>query len=82
MFMIDYHAYECINPSLTMIVSMSYVQTVNSKAKPVDLSKEGEKFLRSLHFTSATSRAPSEKFLQNRLGSIGSRSRRLLNQSQ
>ncbi len=64
MFATDYHGYECIDPSLTMIVSMSYVQTANSKAKLIDLSKEGGDFLRSLKFT-ARGRAPSEKSSQN-----------------
>ncbi len=65
MFVIDYHGYECVDPSLTMIVSMSYVQTVNSKAKLIDLSKEGGDFLRSLKFTTATGRVPSEKSSPN-----------------
>ncbi len=65
MFVIDYHGYECINPSSTMIVSMSYAQTFNSKAKPIDLSKEGGDFLRSLKFTTATGQVPSEKSSPN-----------------
>jgi hypothetical protein len=51
-FVSDFHFYECIDPSLKLIVSLYYGQSVHPEAKPVDISREGQKFLKSLKFTS------------------------------
>ncbi len=53
-FVSDFHFYECIDPSLKLIVGLYYGQSVHLEAKPVDVRQEGEKFLKSLKFTSHT----------------------------
>lgn len=61
-FVIDFHSYECIDPSLRMIVSLYYSQRVHPEAKPADLRREGEQFLKSLKFTSPISKLKHQSF--------------------
>jgi hypothetical protein len=54
-FVVDFHAYECIDPLFKMIVTLYYSQRVHSEAQRADIKREGENFLKSLKFTSPTS---------------------------
>jgi hypothetical protein len=49
-FTSDFHAYQCIDPSLKFIVGMEYIQRRPSNVKPVDIATEAEGFLKSLKF--------------------------------
>ena len=49
-FVIDFHSYECIDRSFKLLVTLLYSQRVHQDAKPVDISSEGNKFLKSLKF--------------------------------
>jgi hypothetical protein len=50
-FVFDVHSYECIAPSSKMIVTLNYTQRRHLEAKPVDVTREGDRFLKSLKFT-------------------------------
>jgi hypothetical protein len=54
-FVIDFHSYECINRSFKMVVTLLYSQRVHPEAKPADISREGNKFLKSLRFIDRSS---------------------------
>ncbi len=54
-FVIDRHSYECINRSFKLLATLLYSQLVHPDAKPEDVSREGNKFLRSLKFIDKSS---------------------------
>lgn len=54
-FLIDFHAYECIDPSAKLIVTLYYSQRVNHAGTSADIAREGEGFLKSIKFTSPIS---------------------------
>lgn len=50
-FYVEFHTYACIDPESKMIVKLAYAQRLPPNTTPVDLSVEGESFLKSLKFT-------------------------------
>lgn len=54
-FTIDYYAYECIDPAMKMIVSLSCFQAAHSEARLNYITQECEKFLKSIKFTARLS---------------------------
>jgi hypothetical protein len=50
-FKIDNHLIECIAPSRELVVRMQYGQMVPPNVEPIDITREGEEFLKSLQFT-------------------------------
>lgn len=51
-FKVDHHLMECIAPSHEFIVRMQYGQMTPPDVKPIDITREGEEFLKSLQFNS------------------------------
>ncbi len=51
-FRIDNHLVECIAPSRELVVRMQYGQMVPPNVEPIDITQEGEEFLKSIEFTS------------------------------
>ena len=47
-FLIHFHAYECVTPSLNYMVRIEYSQRVPPDVEPVDVTREGEDFLKTL----------------------------------
>lgn len=52
-FRIKNHLIECMAPSREFMVRMQYGQMVPSDVEPIDITREGEEFLKSLRFTSS-----------------------------
>lgn len=50
-FKVDNHLMECIAPSREFLVRMQYGQMTSPNTEPVDITREGEAFLKSLQFT-------------------------------
>jgi hypothetical protein len=53
-FKINNHMTECMAPSREFVVRMQYGQMVPPNVEPIDISREGEEFLKNLRFTSGT----------------------------
>lgn len=51
-FKIDNHLIECMAPSREFVVRMQYGQMIPPNVEPIDISREGEEFLKSLRFES------------------------------
>lgn len=49
--LIDVRGYECLAPSSRFYIRAFYSQRTPANAEPVDLSSEGEAFLKSLEFS-------------------------------
>lgn len=49
-FLIEVHNYRCLDPTHSMIVEMFYSQRAPRGINPIDLTNEGEPFLKSLRF--------------------------------
>jgi hypothetical protein len=49
-FKVDYHVMECIAPSREFVVRMQYGQMTPPNVEPIDITREGEGFLKSLQF--------------------------------
>ena len=49
-FVLDVHTYRCIDPTHAMIVELSYSQRTPRGINPIDVTSEGEPFLKSLRF--------------------------------
>jgi hypothetical protein len=51
-FKVDYHVMECIAPSREFVVRLQYGQMTPPDVEPIDITREGEVFLKSLRFSS------------------------------
>jgi hypothetical protein len=49
-FLLEVHAYRCLDPAHSMSVEMFYSQRTPRGINPIDLTSEGEPFLKSLRF--------------------------------
>ncbi len=52
-FKVDNHIMECMAPSREFVVSLQYGQMVPPDVEPIDITREGEGFFKSLQFTSS-----------------------------
>ncbi len=54
-FLLESHVYQCLDPSHSMLVQLGYSQRTPRALKPVDITSEGEGFLKSLRFAAPVS---------------------------
>lgn len=50
-FAMDFHEFQCVDPSSKFVASISYSQRRPPNAEPTDLTREGEEFLKSLQLS-------------------------------